>query len=130
MNACALVNLNGSAGELLRIMHEVEAEFGRERETRWGSRTLDLDLIAAGNTVLPDAQTHNHWLHLSPEAQRTETPSELILPHPRLQDRAFVLVPLADVAPDWVHPTLGLSVLEMRDKLPHDLCAEVVPVSG
>jgi len=47
-----------------------------------------------------------------------KAPVQLILPHPRLQDRAFVLVPLADVAPDWVHPRTGLSVVQMLGALP------------
>jgi 2-amino-4-hydroxy-6-hydroxymethyldihydropteridine diphosphokinase len=54
-----------------------------------------------------------------------ETPDQLILPHPRLQDRSFVLVPLADVAPDWVHPVLGQSVVQMRDARPSAEIASV-----
>jgi 2-amino-4-hydroxy-6-hydroxymethyldihydropteridine diphosphokinase len=92
-------------------------------------RTLDLDLLAVGDLVLPDATTYAEWRALPADLQRLRAPDDLILPHPRMQDRAFVLVPLADVAPDWVHPVLGLSVAEMRDGLPADDLAGVVPLS-
>lgn len=111
---------------ILRLLLEIELQFGRERVRRWGMRTLDLDLLAMGDLVLPDAPLQTEWRQLSPEAQISATPDQLVLPHPRLQDRAFVLVPLADVAPDWRHPLLGLTVTEMRDALPAAQLAEVV----
>ncbi|GAA6178258.1 2-amino-4-hydroxy-6-hydroxymethyldihydropteridine diphosphokinase [Sulfitobacter pacificus] len=124
VNAAARISAPWDAAQALAVLHDIEAEFGRTRETRWGQRTLDLDLIAFGDQVLPDRQTYKEWRDLPADAQRTTVPQELILPHPRLQDRAFVLVPLADVAPDWVHPVLKLSVTEMRDALdPADLAA-------
>lgn len=106
------------AASILRSLHRVEARFGRERVVRWGMRTLDLDLLAVGDSVLPDAAVQAEWRGLAPEAQIGQTPDRIILPHPRLQDRAFVLVPLADVAPDWVHPLTGLSVRQMVTSLP------------
>jgi 2-amino-4-hydroxy-6-hydroxymethyldihydropteridine diphosphokinase len=78
-----------------------------------------------GDLVLPDAATQADWRALPPDLQRMRAPDALILPHPRLQDRAFVLVPLADVAPDWVHPMLGMSVREMCGRLPAAERAEV-----
>ena len=114
---------------ILTYLHEIECEFGRQRIRRWGPRRLDLDLVAAGQEVLPDLETHRHWRELPLERQMQETPGELILPHPRLQDRAFVLVPMRDVAPEWRHPILGRTVTEMCDALPPEALAEVVPLA-
>ena len=95
---------------------------------RWGMRTLDLDLLALGDSVLPDVETQDQWRELSPDMQARTAPDRLILPHPRLQDRAFVLVPLADVAQDWKHPRTGLSVAQMLAALPPADVAEVKPL--
>ena len=105
------------ATSILAQLHEVEAEMGRSRAVRWGARTLDLDIIAVGAQVLPDAQTYQYWRELPLEGQKNTTPQELILPHPRLAERAFVLVPLLDVAPDWCHPVTKETVQQMHDAL-------------
>jgi len=87
LNAVALVETDMAPEALMSALHALERAFGRRRESPNGPRTLDLDLIAHGRTVI-DAQG-------------------LILPHPRAADRRFVMGPLAQIAPDWVHPANG-----------------------
>lgn len=116
------------ARAVLAALHRVEQQFGRERRQRWGMRTLDLDLIAMGALVLPDAATAAGWRDLPPGEQIAATPDRLILPHPRLQDRAFVLVPLAEIAPRWRHPALGLTAAALRNRLPAADVAAVTPL--
>ncbi|MEO0937897.1 MAG: 2-amino-4-hydroxy-6-hydroxymethyldihydropteridine diphosphokinase [Pseudomonadota bacterium] len=113
VNAAAVLRWALAPDAILVRLHRVEAALGRQRQVRWGPRTVDLDLIAVGGAVLPDDAGHAFWRALPPERQAQDAPETLVLPHPRIQDRAFVLVPLADVAPGWVHPSLGLTVTEM-----------------
>ena len=129
VNAAAAASIppGWDAARTLALLHEVEARFGRTRDTRWGMRTLDLDLIAFGSAVAPDPATFAAWRDLDPALQRQQAPDRLILPHPRLQDRAFVLVPLNDVAPTWVHPVSGQTVSAMLAALPAADRAEVRP---
>ncbi|MCQ0092387.1 2-amino-4-hydroxy-6-hydroxymethyldihydropteridine diphosphokinase [Roseovarius sp. M141] len=126
VNAAAEIGMAGGARQMLDLLHRIEGHFGRERVQRWGRRTLDLDLIAQGQTVLPDRAGHAAWRALPLDDQMVRAPDELILPHPRLQERAFVLIPLADIAPDWRHPVLGHTIRDMVAALPAQAVAEVV----
>jgi len=128
VNAAAAACTRLPAEEVLAHLHRIERDFARERRTRWAARTLDLDLLDYGGAVRPDAATYAHWRNLPLENQRAEAPEDLILPHPRLQDRAFVLVPLADIVPDWCHPVLGRTVTEMLKALPADDKAPIRPI--
>ena len=127
VNAAIRIETDRAPVEILAILHRIEAAAGRVRTGRWGPRTLDLDLLAVGDLVLPDAATQGRWRALSLADQQRLTPEGLVLPHPRLQDRAFVLVPLADIAPAWVHPLLGLSVAAMLAALSATDRAAVIP---
>ena len=126
--ACKLESALGP-DEILAALHRIEADYGRARTRRWGQRTLDLDLIAHGQHVLPDPVQHAEWRSLPLAAQTQTAPDRLILPHPRLAERAFVLVPLNDVAPAWRHPILGRSVSEMLADLPGSLRDEVTALA-
>jgi 2-amino-4-hydroxy-6-hydroxymethyldihydropteridine diphosphokinase len=98
VNAVAIVASDLAPEALLNRLLRLEAEFGRRRGARNAARTLDLDLLDYDSRLCDTAT--------------------LILPHPRLHERRFVLEPLREVAPDWRHPRLGLSAAELIAGLP------------
>lgn len=120
VNACMIISTAISAKDLMQELHQIEAVADRVRTVRWGQRTLDLDLIGVGAEVLPDARSQAEWRDLPIADQQKMTPKELILPHPRLQDRSFVLIPMLDIAPSWKHPLIGQTIAEMAAALTSD----------
>jgi 2-amino-4-hydroxy-6-hydroxymethyldihydropteridine diphosphokinase len=128
VNAAVLVSSGLTADGILAALHGIEAAFGRKRETRWGARTLDLDLLAFADMVLPDRDTQMAWMQMSPERQQKDAPEQLILPHPRLQDRGFVLIPLAEIAPSLTHPVTGRTVAAMVEALSEAEKAAICPL--
>ena len=97
INGAILCETSFDPQALLELLHEVENEFGRVRTLRWGPRTLDLDMLFYDDLQL-------------------DLPG-LKVPHPRMHERLFVLAPLAEIEPGWVHPGFGLSVLEMLERV-------------
>ena len=97
VNAVVIVESAMAPAALLALLHRIEASFGRRRAVRNEARVLDLDLLAWNDRV---------------------TTADPLLPHPRMHERAFVLLPLRDVAPAWRHPLSGKSVSEMIGDLP------------
>ncbi len=91
---------------LLAVLQKIERSFGRNRGVRNAARTIDLDILDYDG--------------------RIEAHPGLVLPHPRLHERAFVLLPLAEIAPDWRHPSLGRSVSELIAALPQGQSAQPI----
>ncbi len=128
INAAVRFATLDNATEVLAALHQIEADLGRTRRERWASRLIDLDLLAHGQQVLPDLDAQAAWRDMPLAQQLEQVPQQLVLPHPRLQDRAFVLKPLQDIAADWRHPVLGQSVDQMLARLSPAQIDPVVPI--
>ncbi len=128
VNAAILLETELSPNQLLKQMHEIENRLGRTRSERWERRVIDIDILFYDDDVRPDEKTHETWRDMTLSDQMVRIPDQLIVPHPRLQDRPFVLVPLCDVAPHWVHPILHKSVKQMHAALDDQALAGVTPL--
>ena len=98
LNAAATASTDLSPHDLMALLQSLEQARGRQRPYRHAPRTLDLDLVLYGDWVLDGP--------------------DLAVPHPRFRERAFVLDPLAEIAPDLVDPVTGLTIAVLRDRLP------------
>lgn len=103
-NAAIAATWSGELPVLLRLLKALEVKFGRRGGQRWGARVLDLDILAAEAVVYP------------PQLRRHGTVSGLVVPHPRMADRRFVLDPLCEIAADWRHPLLHLHVRQLHSR--------------
>jgi len=101
----ALVATRLPAPSLLRLLKEIERQSGRRGGRPWGARTLDLDIIDYKGLIVGRAKVL--------KGVPRERVRPLVLPHPQLENRPFVLKPLLDVAPDWRHPVTKTSAKEL-----------------
>ena len=106
VNAVAEVATDLPADRLLALLHEVEDAFGRVRSVPNAARLIDLDLLDFSGELAAGG------------------PGRATLPHPRMESRAFVLRPLADLAPDWRHPQTGVTISALLAALPGDQTIE------
>lgn len=106
-NAIVAVETDLTPDALLKLLNKIEDNFGRVRTVRNAPRLLDLDIIAYNDVVLDDP--------------------DLTIPHPRMHDRAFVLHPMAEIAPNWHHPTLKKSLTELIQAIPETQEIEITP---
>lgn len=93
LNMVLCLNTTLSPTELLDEVQKIEASLGRDRTIKWGPRTIDIDILFFNDHVVNEPT--------------------LTLPHPYIQERLFVLIPLAEIAADYIHPTLNKSVMEL-----------------
>ena len=100
LNQVVKIQTELKAEEVLWIILEIEHELGRVRYERWGARVIDIDILYFRNLILDSAR--------------------LTIPHPRLHERRFTLIPLAEIAPDYVHPILNRSSLQLLASCPDD----------
>ena len=99
INAVLSINTTLSPAELIEMLLDVEKKMGRTRtKVRWESRIIDLDILLIGSEIIND--------------------KNLTVPHPRMHTRRFVMAPMADIAPDFIHPVLGKSMAEILDEIP------------
>lgn len=113
INAVAVLETGLTALDLLHALRAIERSAGRERRERWGQRTLDLDILDYDGIVLEDGveQSAN---------------AELVLPHPAISEREFVLAPIVEIAPRWRHPVTGLTAKTMLAALDTDKGGKII----
>ena len=113
-NAALAADTTLGAAELLTLLHRIEAGQERQRVVHWGPRTLDLDLLVFGDLVsdaAADPETHT-------ETDTGTGTGALRVPHPRMHERRFVMVPVCDIASEVVHPSFGRTMRDLLADLP------------
>ncbi len=103
VNAAIAISTTYYPSQLLKVCHRIEAQLGRDRthESGYNDRTIDIDILFYDNKIISE----------------NEDGMELIIPHPRVHERAFMLVPLLEVAPSYVHPVLNKTISDIYDEL-------------
>lgn len=101
LNQVVMLQTTLSAHNVLEKVLEIEIEMGRKRDEKWGSRIIDIDILFYGSDIINEPN--------------------LIVPHPQLHNRRFTLEPLAMLEPNFIHPVLNKSILELKNSLKDDL---------
>ena len=109
MVVCGLTVL--SPKDLLKKCQQIEISLGRIRRERWGSREIDIDILSYGNRIIDN--------------------DDLLIPHPEIENRSFVLMPMLELSPEWLHPETGITIKELWENwlLKHE-GQETLPVNA
>lgn len=99
--------------DLVKTVLDVESELGRRRSVPNAARTIDIDVLAYHEMIIPGSDYN--------------ATSDVEVPHPRMHARAFVMLPLADIAPDWIHPNAGTHIRDLINALPKDQVCRPIP---
>jgi 2-amino-4-hydroxy-6-hydroxymethyldihydropteridine diphosphokinase len=113
INGVVGIDTDLEPAELISLLHNIEDQFGRVRSAKNAARTLDLDIIAYGDLIVGWNEENNN---------------DLVIPHPRLNERAFVLLPMLEIVPKWCHPVLKLTLNEMISGI--DPAQQTLPDDG
>lgn len=125
LNCVACIDTTDSPHDLLHKLHDIENIMGRVRHQRWGSRTVDLDILAYNDAILPDIENWHRQAGMSVEQARQVDNPPLTIPHPRLCMRAFALVPLLEICPAWIHPVYKEGGAQLLQRVPVDQLTEI-----
>ncbi|MFA6247557.1 MAG: 2-amino-4-hydroxy-6-hydroxymethyldihydropteridine diphosphokinase [Mucilaginibacter sp.] len=106
LNQVVMLQTALPAKDVLQRVLTIEIEMGRKREEKWGSRIIDIDILFYGNDIINEPN--------------------LIVPHPELHNRRFTLEPLGMLMPDFIHPVLNKSILELKSSLKDDLIVKKI----
>ncbi|MEO3406569.1 2-amino-4-hydroxy-6-hydroxymethyldihydropteridine diphosphokinase [Mucilaginibacter sp. CAU 1740] len=101
LNQVLMLQSNLPAQQILSKILAIELQMGRRREVKWGSRIIDIDILFYGDEIIHEIN--------------------LVVPHPELHKRSFTLIPLAEIAPDLVHPIFRKNILELKTELKDNL---------
>lgn len=101
LNQVIMLQTDMSAQEVLKKVLNIELEMGRKREEKWGSRTIDIDILFYGDAIMNEP--------------------DLVVPHPEMHKRRFTLEPLSEIAPQFIHPVLHQNIKALKNNLGDDL---------
>ncbi len=106
LNQALRISTEAGPQVLLKQLQEIETDMGLQKKRKWGERLIDLDILFYGQEIIAE--------------------QNLMIPHPLITERRFVLVPLAEIAPDFIHPVLQLRIRDLLDNCPDSLAVQIL----